>query len=281
MFRPADRENEVFPFIASTNSLYDSSSLHVGHLLASYHYHTRARDITKMSIPASGMSSSSNGSKMSGLTLQTLSAAENEYLAEEALIEINPTTDMNAFQFISGTYGPLSVAVNCQVPLWLAITLLKKGLCRIVIPSWLNVTSLQQLIVDERELGHAVYHEIDYYYIEKGRLLLTHAYDDIASPDQVGTLLQDLENIRMDKLRLCIQELSTRNDYDISNPLFLKLNNISAMEVHAIRRFLVSSISIFTDLNSLENTRITNQEQFNNGSSSSNSNPARRNLRRR
>ena len=46
---------------------------------------------------------------------------ENEFLAENELIEIIPNFRGNKLQFISGTFGPFRPAKPVEVPLWLAI----------------------------------------------------------------------------------------------------------------------------------------------------------------
>lgn len=87
---------------------------------------------------------------MSGLKLKHLSANEIEFLAEESLIFIESDVDHPPFQFLSGTFGPLVSGLTCEVPLWLALTLKKKGKCKIVTPDWMSVANLEAFVAHER-----------------------------------------------------------------------------------------------------------------------------------
>ncbi len=49
--------------------------------------------------------------------------AENEFFAENELIQIIPNFKEEAFTFVSGTFGPFRPAKPVTVPLWLAVYL--------------------------------------------------------------------------------------------------------------------------------------------------------------
>lgn len=68
----------------------------------------------------------------SGLILGAISSNESDFFAEEELITISPKIDFDyeknhILRFYSGSFGPIEVAKHVKVPLWLAITLKKKG----------------------------------------------------------------------------------------------------------------------------------------------------------
>jgi len=68
----------------------------------------------------------------SGLILGATSSNENDLFAEEELITISPKIEFeyssnHMFKLYSGTIGPIEIAKQVEVPLWLAITLKKKG----------------------------------------------------------------------------------------------------------------------------------------------------------
>ena len=59
--------------------------------------------------------------------------------------------------------------VEVQVPLWLAVSLKQKQKCKIIMPNWLNVESLSQLVQLERT--EAQFQPIEFYYIEISLIL--------------------------------------------------------------------------------------------------------------
>ena len=137
---------------------------------------------------------------MSGLTLKSMTTAESEFFAEETLITISPNFSHPKFLFTSGSFGPLEAGDPCVVPLWLAITLRKRGKCIIVIPEWMSVASLEQNILNEKKDEH--FEPLQFHYKEISQLLLNYARDDVREPDRVSALLQDIENIRMDRAKM-------------------------------------------------------------------------------
>ncbi len=179
---------------------------------------------------------------MSGLSLKCLNSSENEFLAEETLINIVSGIDHPTMLFMSGKFGPFSGGIPCEVPLWLAITLRKQGKCTIEIPAWMSVESLEQCVQYER--NQKVLGPLPFYYIEIAHLLLNNAKDDITLPDKVAVLLQDLENIRMDRIRLGVMGVADavkQGDSVIS----AALNNVSSVEIYSIKRFFLSSMDTF------------------------------------
>ena len=137
---------------------------------------------------------------MSGLTLQSVSTAENEFFAEETLITISTNFDHEKFFLTSGTFGPFDSGDNCVVPLWLAINLRKRQKCTIVVPDWMSVESLEQNV--EKERNENLFEPLPFYYREISQLILVHAREDVQAPDTVAALLQDIQSIRIDRAKL-------------------------------------------------------------------------------
>jgi GINS complex subunit 2 len=129
-----------------------------------------------------------------------MTTAESEFFAEETLITISPNFSHPKLLFTSGSFGPLEAGDPCVVPLWLAITLRKRGKCIIVIPEWMSVASLEQNILNEKSDEH--FEPLQFHYKEISQLLLNYARDDVKEPDRVSALLQDIENIRMDRAKM-------------------------------------------------------------------------------
>jgi GINS complex subunit 2 len=137
---------------------------------------------------------------MSGLTLKSMTTAESEFFAEETLITISPNFSHDKLLFTSGSFGPLEAGDPCVVPLWLAITLRKRGKCTIVIPDWMSTSSLEQNILNEK--SRETFEPLPFHYREISQLLLNYARDDIKEPDRAAALLQDIDNIRMDRAKM-------------------------------------------------------------------------------
>lgn len=181
-----------------------------------------------------------------------MSASETEFFAEETIIRIVSEVNHAAFRFLSGTFGPLEIGLPCEVPLWLAITLRKKGKCRIEIPEWMKPEYLEAKIA--REKSQSEFENMPFHYMEIAQLLLTHAREDIGSPDRVAALLQDFENIRMDRMRsgfISLSQQVNKGDKVVST----QLNNVSAMEILTVKRFLAESLSMLRELSTLNEER--------------------------
>ncbi len=181
----------------------------------------------------------------SGTLLKSLTSAEHEFLAEESPIVIIPSEDHQAFRFISGTFGPFSSGMPCMVPVWLAITLRKKGKCTIKIPGWMTVPSLTETLAQERSSN--VLSAMPFHYMEVSQLLLNYAREDIESPDQVGALLKDLENIRMDRIRMGIASVAESIQRSEA-VVFADLENVGSLEIFTIKRFFLNAMDSFFKL---------------------------------
>lgn len=137
---------------------------------------------------------------MSGLTLKAFSSAESEFFAEETLITISPNFSHDKLLFTSGSFGPFEAGDPCIVPLWLAITLRKRGKCTIVIPDWMSASSLEHNIINEKSQDK--FEPLPFHYREISQLLLNYARDDAREPDRTAALLQDIDNVRMDRAKV-------------------------------------------------------------------------------
>lgn len=194
------------------------------------------------------MESSMKSQRPSGMMLNGVSAEENEYLAKEELVTI--VSNMNRaepFYFISGRFGPLEAGVECDVPIWLALHLRKSNRCRIKIPFWLQVDQLKE-VLEEEKASNGVFQQMPYHYIEIAQLLLTNAWEDFKNPDEVKTLVRDVENIRMDRLRVGALSVAQTIKKDREMTPKIDLGNISALEILAIRGFLIESLKAFKEL---------------------------------
>ncbi|KAJ1986505.1 DNA replication protein psf2 [Dimargaris cristalligena] len=151
---------------------------------------------------------------------------ELEFLAEDTLISIIPTHRMDTLHFISGSYGPFKPPNRIEVPLWLARLLKKKRRCHIQPPAWLDVTYLQRKY-DEEQRQPDRFSGLPFAYMEIAHVLLEcAAADDIPQAHTVQRLLQDLREIRQSKARAGLAAV---------NPIYLQMDNLSAVEINEIR----------------------------------------------
>ena len=134
------------------------------------------------------------------MTLKAFSSAESEFFAEETLITISPNFSHDKLLFTSGSFGPFEAGDPCIVPLWLAITLRKRGKCTIVIPDWMSASSLEHNIINEKSQDK--FEPLPFHYREISQLLLNYARDDAREPDRTAALLQDIDNVRMDRAKV-------------------------------------------------------------------------------
>lgn len=193
------------------------------------------------------MTSSSSLLLPSGLSLSSISPSENEFFAESTKIIVKSFFEHDSFEFISGRYGPFRIDENTEVPLWLGIALKKKGKCSIIPPKWMLASELEQYIANE--LASENLTKLDSHYIEIGTLLLIHARDDIESPDKVSALLQDLQNIRMDRLKGSKGLLGVAsNSFEGQLILNIPIPNIAALEIDTIRGVMCESLNVMVDL---------------------------------
>lgn len=179
---------------------------------------------------------------MSRLKLVNLDPTDSEFIAEESLITIISGINHPALRFISGIFGPLEAGLPCVLPLWLAITLRKKGKCTISLPQWLSVENLEKSISNERDEN--LLEPLPFHYVEIAYLLLNHAKEDIPNPDKISALLRDLESIRIDRLKIAIQSLTERVKGG-QKVTVAKVANISSMEIFSIKDFVIESLDQF------------------------------------
>lgn len=76
-----------------------------------------------------------------------------EFLAEDELIEINPMVRTSLITLVRGTYGPFEPSITTVVPLWLALALKKVQRCKILPPSWLKASAVEDIVARERRDG--------------------------------------------------------------------------------------------------------------------------------
>jgi len=175
------------------------------------------------------------------------SVDEVEFQAEDELISIIPKFTHDSFHFISGTFGPFVPGMSVEVPLWFAVTLRKRQHCQIVPPPWLGLEALRT-VLDREQTDHDNFQggeDLPYHYIEISSLMFDVAADDIKEGDRVRTTLEDIQNVRMAKIRRGIQLLAKLVNEEEQRIKSVNLTNIAAMEIFQIRPFLTGTLNKF------------------------------------
>ncbi|KAH7463838.1 hypothetical protein PRIC1_006458 [Phytophthora ramorum] len=219
--------------------------------------------------------------------MASLSASETEFLAEQELIAILPHFHLRAnsgmLNFISGDFGPFQPGITTHVPLWLAIMLKQLNKCRILAPPWLSVDYLASRL--EREKNSEVFEELPFHYLEVASLLLKNAPEDLDQGEHVRSLLEDLQNVRQDKIRKGLSKIA--DDVQGGETAFaIQMNNISALEINSVREFMIGSMDQFYRLSQLtegaedENDTQTQSQSQGYSEPSSAESPAAQRLRR-
>ena len=160
---------------------------------------------------------------------------EVEFIAENEQIIIVPNFQYKTLHLIGGDIGPFEPSVPTTVPLWLAVHFRQRQKCRIECPSWINVEKLEELINAERE-SELFTHMPNPHYMEITNVLLNCAAQDIPRADEVKTLIKDIWDLRIAKLR------SSMNEFIKSDSLHAKVNNLTLLEINTVRNLLTKSL---------------------------------------
>lgn len=104
---------------------------------------------------------------------------------------------------------------------------------------------------EERNSG-GVFVKLPFHYIEISSLLLKYARDDMQSPEELATLLRDIEDIRMDRLKIAMVEEIANKVKNAEKVVYLNVENLSSMEILSVKRFVLESMSVFTRLTAVE-----------------------------
>ena len=149
---------------------------------------------------------------------------------------------------MSRSAGPFTAGIECNVPLWLAVSLRKRGLARIVPPSFVSIESLEHVLKYERE-NNTFCTELPHRHSEIARALLsvssgggaTMDEGDIDQPELVRTLLEDIETVRMDKIRNNIKKLSEHSLSKTDALPAIDITGIGSLEILQTRPFLTEA----------------------------------------
>lgn len=150
---------------------------------------------------------------------------------------------------------------KARVPLWFALNLRKRDLCTIMRPKWMQKEYLQNAIRYERQSSaeNGTLYNLPTYYIEVSKLLMEWAPSDMIAAggemtetnelNQLRTLLYDLQQIRVSKLRQTAFKYSVEGGENSGfNSIAMKINGISSAEIEVIRKVCGLSMEALADI---------------------------------
>ncbi|EME27576.1 uncharacterized protein Gasu_48710 [Galdieria sulphuraria] len=187
---------------------------------------------------------------------QRLTCQQVEFFADDELIEIIPNIKLPVVNLIAGDFGPFEVGIPVTVPLWLAVGLKEAKRCRILPPSWLTEEKILAKVEEERNNPNSGLVQLHQHYMEIASKLLHVASDDLEQPFKIRKALEDLLDLRTNKLRKGLFNVRERTP-------FIKINNISWMELNSLRGPLLEILCTFAsfDGSSEMETSRTREEQ--------------------
>ena len=170
-----------------------------------------------------------------------LSCFYSAYIADDSLVEIVPSFDFDGKLPLlsSSPIGPFKAGITRRVPLWFALNLHQRSLCTIATPVWLNASNLSEIIAYEKK-ENPLWNDNSrlppqYYEIAKR---LSSALDDRSLP----LLIQDLLEVRLDKLRQQFQELM--KERGSSDPDFIvDVSGIGTQELAVLKAFVQQALN--------------------------------------
>merc|ERR1740123_1339065 len=183
---------------------------------------------------------------------------ENEFLAENELIQIVPNFSCAKRQFVQGSFGPFRPAVPIRVPLWLAITLKKSKKCEIKLPQWMGENELKEILASEKE-NETFCNKLPFYYREISKIVFD--MDSNKNHKNIRVLIQDIEDVRESKTKKGLKQLEP-------STYIVHLNNISSNQLNKnIRVNVCNLLNCFYDItkvgpNSDSNSTQNTNSQF-------------------
>ncbi|XP_028142545.1 DNA replication complex GINS protein PSF2 [Diabrotica virgifera virgifera] len=156
---------------------------------------------------------------------------EIEFLAEKEYITIIPTFNNAVIHLITGDVGPFRASIPTRVPLWMAVTLKQQQRCKIQPPDWMTVEKLEEIKEDEKQSANFTKMPSDHYMVE-AKVLLDCASDDIPKADEVRTVIKDIWDIRMSKIRSSVTKLVKNSEF------YAAVDNLTVMEINSMRPIL-------------------------------------------
>jgi len=170
---------------------------------------------------------------------------EIEFLAENEFVEIIPNFPYKKIYLISGEIGPFRAGIPLRVPIWLAANLKARQKCRLVAPKWMDVDELELLKKEEADSPQFCKAPSEYYIIQ-AQILIRIADGDIPRADALRTVIKDIWDTRLAKLRTSVDSFIKHGG------MHAKLDNLTSMEINAVRPLLPHALDFLNRLRKVQ-----------------------------
>lgn len=161
--------------------------------------------------------------------------SEVEFLAEKEIITILPNFKEAKLFLLSCDVGPFVPGIPTEVPVWVAINLKQRQKCRINPPEWMTVDRLTEFRDQEKESDEFT-KPPSQCYMELSSMLLSCSTDDIPYADQIKTLIKDVWDVRIAKLRKSIDQMIAKQERHA------QVDNLTRMEINTVRTLLTKAL---------------------------------------
>ncbi|OWR45505.1 probable DNA replication complex GINS protein PSF2 [Danaus plexippus] len=156
---------------------------------------------------------------------------EIEFIGENRIVSIIPNFSYDKIYLICGEFGPFRAGLPMNVPLWLAVMLKQKQKCRIVPPDWMDIEILEGIKEEEKKSRFFTKMPNEHYMVE-AKLILGAANEDIPRAAEIKTIIKDIWDIRMSKLRTSMDALMK------SGGSYGRLDHLTMMEINSVKPIL-------------------------------------------
>ena len=190
-----------------------------------------------------------------------LSSFHSSFLADDTLVLMVPSFNYpNRIPLMScsSPVGPFRAGIATHVPVWFAQMLQQKSLCTLQVPEWLQTEHLTQVKQYETTEGGLTPSEeqqqdnnagtatatLPFYYYELGQRFTsskTTGSSSTAALQASNLVLQDVAQIRLDKIRQQFQQVSGEQFY---NPnLCLAITGIASTELVQMKALMEQALN--------------------------------------
>ncbi|KAI8434657.1 hypothetical protein MSG28_003190 [Choristoneura fumiferana] len=156
---------------------------------------------------------------------------EIEFIGENRVVSIIPNFTYEKIYLICGEFGPFRAGLPMNVPLWLAVMLKQKQKCRMVPPDWMDIEVLENIKEEEKRSRFFTKMPNEHYMVE-AKLILGNAPEDVPRASEIKTIIKDIWDIRMSKLRTSIDTLMK------SGGNYGRLDHLTMMEINSVKPLL-------------------------------------------
>ncbi|CAH0701530.1 unnamed protein product [Spodoptera exigua] len=181
---------------------------------------------------------------------------EVEFIGENRIISVIPNFSYDKIYLICGEFGPFRAGLPINVPLWLAMMLKQKQKCRIVPPDWMELDTLENIKEEEKRSRFFTKMPNEHYMVE-AKLILGAASEDVPNAAEIKTIIKDIWDIRMSKLRTSMDALMK------SGGGYGRLDHLTMMEINSAKPILPSAMDYLLQIQKKAQQRLQQPSALN------------------